>query len=176
MREHNQIEMDARRDAFLVSLATELRSRNHITTDDCRKVDGHLTHIRVDAQRQDHGFRQPMNGRLYVTFRLNYGSNGRAYTAQEGSKNGFNVKKAADAMEDQICQANREQQDERTRRQRRENSAAAVARVNQALGLKDYIGPRAEVDKFGWLKVELDELTEDEAMAVLKVIKEMRAK
>jgi hypothetical protein len=136
-------------------------------------VDGISTCIRVQEQKPEVGFGHYRgNGRLCVYFRCDW-DRGEHYTAQEGSKNGFNVKKAADAMEKQVEAKKCLNEVNNNTTVSTAKAYEAAERVRQATGV-GYETPNVEVSQTGCLEIRSGEVTAAEAIAVLKLIAEMR--
>lgn len=167
-------ELKRRRNKFLDELTDEMVKRGHEVERQCHVVDGHNTGIVIKEQNPGGPWSTSTgNGKLHVTFCLGYGKFWRAYSAPEG-KNGFNVQKAADALEKQLVQKREELNASNERERRHEESRHAAKRIRDELNITEYSTPNVEVDRQGKLTMKMGYVTEDEARTLLKTLLEMR--
>jgi hypothetical protein len=91
------------------------------------------------------------------------------YSAPEGKK-GFNVKKAADNLEQQVQFRKTEQEQMQQRQDRRATNEAICKRIREELGLPQYGQPNVIVDAQGRLALDVGNVTEAEAEALLRTL------
>jgi hypothetical protein len=168
-QEAKKAELKRRKDAFREALAAEMRERGHEVEDDCHKVDGVYTGIMVKEQQSGGAWHRHGNGRLHVSFSVGYGRNKMTYSAPEGKK-GFNVKKAADNLEQQVQFRKTEQEQMQQRQDRRATNEAICKRIREELGLPQYGQPNVIVDAQGRLALDVGNVTEAEAEALLRTL------